>query len=318
MIITQSPLRVSFFGGGTDFPEYYEQHGGCVLSLAINKYMFVVVKPRFDSKVRLTYTKNELVKSSQDLKHDILRECLKHVGLNNAVEVITIGDVPAGTGLGSSSAVTVGALKALYLFSGQEITTQQLAQSACIVEREILHKTMGVQDQYISAYGGFRFFEFNSHQITNQKLPVGNLAEHLLLFFTGITRDSGTILRVQKNNLPKRLEVLKKMKILAYKAVSEIENNNYDAVGKLLDQTWQLKKKLAKTISNTSIDRWYQKAKTAGALGGKILGAGGGGFLLFYCPQDKKNSVRKALSDLLEIPISPEPDGAKVILNYRT
>ncbi len=317
MIIVQTPLRVSLFGGGTDFPEFYKNEGGCVLTTAINKYIYVIVKSRFDSNVRLTYTKAEFVNKSSELKHDIVRECLKHVGINHGVEIITIGDVPGGSGLGSSSAVTVGVLKALYAYIGQETAAEELAQTACFIEREALHKPIGIQDQYISAYGGSRFIEFGSG-VVSRKLSFGKISEHLLLFFTGITRSSEKILRVQSNNLSKNLDALRKIKRLTYQAVKEVKKNNGNAFGKLLDESWQQKKLLAKSISSTKINFWYKKAKDAGALGGKILGAGGGGFLLFYCPNGSKEKVRLALSKLTEIPIQPEPDGTKVILNYRT
>lgn len=319
MIIVQTPLRASFFGGGTDFPEFYSEEGGCALTMAINKYIYVIVKPRFDTNVRLTYTQAELVKNSGELKHDLIRECLKQVTLTNGIEVITIGDVPGGTGLGSSSAVTVGALKALYAYTGHETGALELAQTACVIERDVLHKPIGIQDQYIVAHGGFRFFEFSpGGQVVSRKLPIGKLSDHLLLFFTGITRDSGKILRTQTKNLSKNRDVLREMKKLAYLAVKKIEKGNYNAFGKLLDENWQLKKKLATAISNSTIDGWYQKALDAGATGGKVLGAGGGGFLLLYCPNGSKEKVRLALCELTEIPIEPEPDGAKVILNYRT
>jgi len=311
MIIVQAPLRCSFFGGGTDFPEFYEEHGGCVLTTAINKYIYVIVKPRFDNKIRVTYRKAELVKSVKDVKHEIVRECLKHVGIKGGIEVITIGDVPAGTGLGSSSAVTVGVLKALYAYVGREMDAEQLALTACYIEREMLHKPIGVQDQYISAYGGFRFFEFTKGRIGGLKIPVETLFDHLLLFYTGISRDSSKILEIQSKNTRKNTAILLTMRGMASQAIGNPQ------FGELLDESWQLKKQLG-PISSPKIDKWYEKAIKAGATGGKILGAGGGGFLLFYCPTNKKQAVRKALFRLTEIPISPEPDGAKVILNYRT
>jgi D-glycero-alpha-D-manno-heptose-7-phosphate kinase len=313
MIIVQTPLRVSFLGGGTDFPDFYEKCGGAVLTTAINKYIYVIVKPRFDSNVRLTYTKAELKKNSNSLKHDIVRECLRHVGITHGIEVITIGDVPSGSGLGSSSAVTVGVLKALYAYIGHETSAKQLAEEACYIEREILCKPIGVQDQYIAAYGGFRMLEFTKNGVVSRKYPIGKLFDHLLMFFTGITRDSAEILGVQSERIKKNREILKEMAGLVYKA-NWYEDGNF---GQLLGENWRLKKKLA-GVSNFAIDEWYQKAMNAGATGGKILGAGGGGFLLFYSPVEKKDAIRSALSDLTEIPIAPEPDGCKVILNYRT
>jgi D-glycero-alpha-D-manno-heptose-7-phosphate kinase len=317
MIIVQSPLRVSLFGGGTDFPSYYLKRGGCAFTTAINKYVYVIVKPRFDDKIRLTYTKTELVDSVKDLKHKIVRECLKHVGITGGIEVVTIGDVPAGTGLGSSGAVTVGVLKALYAYIGQETNAEQLAQEACHIEREVLHKPIGVQDQYISAYGGFRFFQFGE-KIRSKKLNVGKLPEHILLFYTGISRNADKVLKTQLKNTKKNWETLDAIGEVAYDALWEIEKGNPEALGVLLNQTWNLKKKLAETISNDKINKLYNKAIKAGATGGKILGAGAGGFLLVYCSYETKDKVRKAFSNLTEMPFVPEPDGAKVILNYRT
>lgn len=313
MIIVQVPLRVSFLGGGTDFAEFYEKHSGAVLSTAIKKYIYVIVKPRFDKNVRLTYTRAELKKNSNSLKHDIVRECLKRVEISHGIEIVTIGDVPAGTGLGSSSAVTVGVLKALYAFKGIEMNAKQLAEEACEVEIETLGKPIGVQDQYIAAYGGFRLFEFSKKGVVSRKLFMGTLKEHILMFYTGMTHDSAEILAVQKDNTKKNTEILKEMRELVYKANWADDGN----LGELLGETWRLKKQLG-PISNPQIDEWYNKGIEAGASGGKLLGAGGGGFLLFYCPNGTKDKVRLAMTGLSEFPFEPESVGATVLLNYRT
>ena len=301
MIITQTPLRCSFFGGGTDFPNFYEKHGGCVLTTAINKYVYVIVKPRFDDQIRVTYRKAELVDNVNDIKHDIVRECLKHVGITKGIEVITIGDVPAGTGLGSSSAVTVGVLRALHTYKGETMLADWLAEEACYIEREVLGKTIGIQDQYISAYGGFRFFGFDNEGVTTKKVDYGDLFDHLLMFYTGVTREADKILKVQSKNVSKNIKVLQEMKKFTHKKVT----------GELLNKSWELKKTLG-PISNPKLDKLYTKALKAGAIGGKILGAGGGGFLLVYT--NDKEKVRKAMK-LTEIPIESEPDGSKVIFN---
>jgi len=301
MIITQTPLRVSFFGGGTDFPEFYEEHGGAVLTTAINKYVYVIVKPRFDKQIRVTYRKAELVNSVKDIKHDIVRECLKRVGIDHGIEIITIGDIPAGTGLGSSSAVTVGILKALYAYLGQETNPEWLAQEACYIEREVLGKPIGIQDQYISAYGGFQHFGFDSEGVTHKKVDYGDLFDHLLMFYTGVTRDSGKILKVQQKNVPRNIKILTEMKKMTHHTVT----------GELLDKTWRLKKQLG-PVSNPKIDKLYAKALKNGATGGKILGAGGGGFLLLYT--NDKDKLRKAIK-LTEIPLESEPEGSKIIFN---
>lgn len=324
MILVQTPMRISFFGGGTDFPEFYEKHGGgCVLSTAINKYVYVIVKPRFDKKIRLTYTKAELVDDVKDLKHDIVRECLKHTQIKEGIEIVTIGDVPSGTGLGSSSAVTVGVLKALYAYKGIETDSEYLAETADYILRKVLNHPIGVQDQYISAYGGFKFFDFTNDGVIAGYMNPGKLFEHLICFYTGITREANDILKVQRENISNRIEILQKMKELTELAGEKLEEGQnelfYDDFGKLLNEEWELKKQLG-PISNPQIDELYKKGIAAGALGGKLLGAGGGGFLLFYCPNGTKGEVRFTMEDehLTEMPFEPEPDGTKVILNYRT
>jgi len=301
MIITQTPLRVSFFGGGTDFPEFYEEHGGAVLTTAINKYVYVIVKPRFDKQIRVTYRKAELVNSVKDIKHDIVRECLKRVGIDHGIEIITIGDVPAGTGLGSSSAVTVGLLKALHTYKGETMLGEWLAEEACYIERIVLGKPIGVQDQYISAYGGFRHFDFCLESTITKEVDYGDLFKHLVLFYTGKTREADKILKVQSKNISKNIKILQEMKKLTYKKVT----------GELLNKSWELKKKLG-PISSSQIDRLYTKALKLGATGGKILGAGGGGFLLLYTNDPDK--LRKSIK-LTEIPIAPESNGSIVIFN---
>jgi len=301
MIITQTPLRVSFFGGGTDFPDFYEKYGGCVLTTAINKYVYVIVKSRFDNQIRVTYRKAELVDSVNDIKHDIVRECLKSVGIDHGIEVITIGDIPAGTGLGSSSAVTVGVLNALYAYLGQKTNPEWLAQEACYIEREVLGKPIGIQDQYISAYGGFQHFGFDSEGVTHKKVDYGDLFDHLLMFYTGVTRESEKILKVQSKNISKNIKVLQEMKKFTNKKVT----------GELLNKSWELKKTLG-PVSNPKIDKLYAKALKNGATGGKILGAGGGGFLLLYT--NDKDKLRKAIK-LTEIPLESEPEGSKIIFN---
>jgi D-glycero-alpha-D-manno-heptose-7-phosphate kinase len=323
VIIVQTPLRVSFFGGGTDFPSYYLNEGGCVLTSAIDKYIFVSIKQRFDDKLRIGYTKTEMVDSVDEVQHELIREALRKTGITYGIEITTTGDIPAGTGLASSSAVTVGSLHAMYVFLRESVTPEQLAREACEIEIERLGKPIGIQDQYIAAHGGLRFIEFqkdgaiDNHPI---RLPSGvkrRLNESLMLFFTGVTRAADSILTEQKTNMNHNLSALGAMKAIAYTARDELCAGNVDALGHLLHEYWQLKKNLSSNISNGVIDEWYQAARAAGALGGKITGAGGGGFLLLYCPYDRREAVRAALSHLRELPFQLEPDGSKVIFNYR-
>lgn len=324
MIIVQTPLRVSLFGGGTDFRSFFLKEGGCVLSTAIDKYIFVTIKQRFDHKLRIGYTRTEMVDRIAEIEHELIREAFYTTGINSGVEITTMGDIPArGSGLGSSSTVTVGALHAMYALKGDAVTEERLARQACEIELDRLEKPIGIQDQYIAAYGGFCFMEFTAEdEVIIQKIRLNpnqkrHLNERLLLFFTGITRQSDYILDEQNKNIKNRSNVLREMKRIAYLARDEVQAGNLDAIGEFLHESWQLKKQLASKISNGWIDKTYKAAIRAGAIGGKITGAGGGGFLLFYCPIGKQEDLRSALSNLQELPFQLEPDGSKVIFNYR-
>lgn len=323
MIIVQTPLRISFFGGGTDFPGYFLREGGCVLSSAINKYIFVVIKDRFDEKIRVGYTRTEIVNSVNDVNHELVREALRKTGLSKGVEVVTMGDIPAGSGLGSSSTVTVGALHAMFAYQNILVSPDRLAEEACDIEVNILKKPIGFQDQYIAAFGGLRFIDFNQNgQIFTEMVNLDpqtqkRLSDNLCLFFTGVTRRAETILSKQKDQINFHLPILRNLKRLANEAREALIGGRPDDIGPLLHESWQLKKQLADGISNPSLEKYYQSALGAGATGGKITGAGGGGFLLLYCPPEKRDSVRSALNMLRELPFRLEPDGTKVILNVR-
>lgn len=324
MIIVQTPLRISFFGGGTDFRSFFMQEGGCVLSSAIDKYIFVTIKQRFDSKLRIGYTQTEMVDEVDHIHHELIRESLRTTRIDRGVEITTMGDIPSeGSGLGSSSTVTVGALHAMYAYLGEIVPAERLAREACTIEIETLKKPIGIQDQYIAAYGGLRFFEFlPDGTVRAEKVRLSPEAERVLnsnfmLFFTGVSRDSSSVLREQVNNLKDRLSELREIKEMACEARSVIEKENFEALGILLHQSWELKKRLAGTISNGWINELYEVARRAGAIGGKIAGAGGGGFLLLYVPFEYQNRVRMALHGLQELPFRLEADGTKVIFNYR-
>lgn len=323
MIIIQTPLRVSLFGGGTDFPSYFLEHGGGVLTSAIDKYIFVTIKRRFDRKLRIGYTQTEMVNTIDEINHELIREALRKTGIRAGVEITTMGDIPSeGSGLGSSSTVTVGALHAMYAYQRELVLAERLASEACEIERDILKSPIGIQDQYIAAYGGLRFMEFTtSGEVRSQKIEVDRrtlrlLNDNLLLFFTGITRKADTILSEQKKNIKDRVAILGEMKEIARTAAAELQAGNLDAIGNLLHESWQLKKRLASQISNGVLNDMYETALHAGALGGKITGAGGGGFLLLYCPQGKRENVRGALGHLQELPFKMGQDGSKVIFDY--
>jgi D-glycero-alpha-D-manno-heptose-7-phosphate kinase len=324
LIIVQTPLRISLFGGGTDFPSFFMEEGGCVLSSAIDKFIFVTVKERFDRKLRIGYTQTEMVDDVDQIQHELIRESLRLTGITYGVEVTTMGDIPSeGSGLGSSSTVTVGSLHAMYAYMGEIVSAERLAREACAIEIETLKKPIGIQDQYIAAYGGLRFFEFQPDgEVKIEKVKISPdaqrvLNDSILLFFTGVSRRADTVLNEQKNNIKDRISELREIKQMAYQARQDIITGNFDSFGKLMDQSWELKKRLAGRISNGSINEMYESARRAGAIGGKITGAGGGGFLLLYVPYERQNAVRQALHGLQELPFRIEADGTKVIFNYR-
>lgn len=324
MIITQTPLRISFLGGGTDFREYYQQEEGWVLTSAIDKYIYVTIKARFDDKIRVGYTRTEMVDSIDELQHELVRECLRKTGITKGVEISTMADIPSeGSGLGSSSTVTVGLLNAMYQYLGTPVDHERLAREACEIEIDMLGKPIGVQDQYIAAYGGQRFIHFcrnghiNVEMLRLEETVVRKLNQNLLLFYTNVARKAESVLAEQVQNIDARRHVLCEMKQLAIQARDCLRANEMDEFGRLLDQSWSLKKQLASKISNDVIDDMYSVARRAGALGGKITGAGGGGFLLLYCPAAKQDDVRSTLSDLTELSFNLERDGSKVIFNYR-
>ena len=324
MIIVQTPLRISFFGGGTDFPSFFMEEGGCVLSSAIDKYIFVSVKERFDEKLRVGYTQTEMVDSVDEIQHELIRESLRMTGIRSSLEVTTMGDIPSeGSGLGSSSTVTVGALHALYTYLGEMVSAETLAREACNIEMDVLKKPIGIQDQYIAAYGNLRYFEFlPDGQVKAEKVTLDletrrGFNDRFLLFFTGVSRRADTILREQKENIKDRIAILREIKQMVHEAKKFLANGDFDAFGLLLHESWMLKKSLADSITNGAIDDMYALARRSGAIGGKITGAGGGGFLLLYVPYEKQLSVRKALCGLRELPFRLESDGTKVIFNYR-
>lgn len=324
MIIVQTPLRISLFGGGTDFPSFYLEESGCVLSSAIDKYIFVTIKNRFDEKLRIGYTQTEMVDQIDQIQHELIRESLRLTGIERGIEITTMGDIPSeGSGLGSSSTVTVGTLHAMHTYLGDLVSTEALAREACDIEIETLKKPIGIQDQYIAAYGGFRFFDFLPNgEVKSEKINISpeaqrTLNDNFLLFFTGITRHSSSILKEQTGNIKDRITELREIKQMAYQARNDVEKGNFDNLGCLLHESWELKKRLAGTISNGYINEIYDAARHAGAIGGKITGAGGGGFLLLYVPYEYQSKVRNALNSFQELPFRLEADGTKVIFNYR-
>jgi len=325
MIISQTPLRVSFAGGGTDFSRYYREHEGAVVSSAIDKYVYVVVVPRFDELIIVNYTKKETVENVRDLKHELVREAMIRTGVENGVEITTLADVPSeGSGLGSSSTVTVGLLHALYSYKGRLVTAEQLAREACEIEIDICGKPIGKQDQYIAAYGGvchFRFCKDDSVEVRQFRRSaelIHGLSRNILLFYTGRTRKAGNILSVQDQRTEVNLEQLHCLKALAARSADALDRLRLWEIGRVLNDGWQLKRQLAEGISSPEIEEMYDLALSAGASGGKICGAGGGGFLLLYCDPAHQKAVRKAMEAYRELPIALDPDGSRIIFQNRS
>jgi D-glycero-alpha-D-manno-heptose-7-phosphate kinase len=319
MIISRTPFRISLAGGGTDLAEYYRRSPGAVVSTAIDKYMYITVNRYFDDSIILKYSRTELVKSVAAIRHPILRECLRKVGLSKGIEITSMADVVGGTGLGSSSSFTVGVLHALHAWKGEFVTAEQLAREACEIEISRLREPIGKQDQYIAAYGGFKYLEFMTDEAVRVDPLICSpktwtlLSQRLILLYTGMTRRAGPILRRARARFRSQDAVLKRMRQLAEFARRELQLGMVDSLGELLHEGWVLKRGLAAGVSNPAIDRAYERARKNGAAGGKILGAGGGGFLLLFCPPHRRERVLRALPGWREISFHFEPEGSKII-----
>jgi D-glycero-alpha-D-manno-heptose-7-phosphate kinase len=324
MVMTRTPLRVSFAGGGTDLAEFYETDYGAVLSSAIANYIYVTVKrhsPLFNERIRLNYSKSEEVQDVDEIENDIVRESLRLLEVEPPLYISTVGDHPASAGLGGSSSFAVGLLHALHAFRGERVSAGQLAEEASAVEIELLGQPIGKQDQYAAAFGGlnlFRFLAGGAVLVEPDRLANGTidrLFDSLMLFWTGHQHEAGAVLTEQKKNMLEKHDSLVRMRGHAH-ALQELAANGLDTAefGRILDESWRLKQGLARTITNASIDRWYERALDAGAHGGKLCGAGGGGCLLFVVDADRREAVRGALSELIEVPIAHEAHGSRVVL----
>ena len=319
MIISRTPFRISFAGGGSDLREYYAHSHGGVTSTAIDKYMYVSVNKRFDKSIRISYSKTEIVDKLEDLNHELIRESMRKTGVTEGVEITTIADVPAKTGLGSSSSLTVGLLNALYAFRREFKSPEKLAQDACEIEIEIVKEPIGKQDQYAASYGGLNHIQFNPDE-TVEVDPVicGNevkekLCENLFIFYLGAREGQRQILKEQTEKTKKNMDIIKEMVVLSERIRDSIAGGNLTEFGEIMHEGWEFKKKLASGISNPKIDGIYSRARKAGAIGGKVLGEGGGGFVLLYCEKENHENLREALSDLREFEFKPEPQGSKII-----
>lgn len=318
MIITRTPFRVSFCGGGSDLPAYYRKNGGCVISTTINKYMYIVIHQSFSSEQTvLKYSQTETVKDLGDIKHVLFRECLKQEGVKG-VEIASVADVPQGTGLGSSSSFTVGLLNGLKCYKREYATKEDLASAACDMEINRCGAPIGKQDQYAAAYGGLNFYQFNrddSVSVEPVLLPSDKYAEledNLVMLYVGGEHSASKILKEQSNNVDKKKEKersQKKIVELTRELKMQLEKGNIDALGKILDENWRIKRTLASGISSPRFDEIYDLAIKNGALGGKILGAGGSGFFLFYVPREERDRFRKGMADLPDMPFKFDHQG---------
>lgn len=328
MIISRSPLRISIGGGGTDLPSYYREHGGFLVAAAINKYIYITIHKTFVEDLIIKYSKMERVKDVADVEHPIIREALNLLSVDAPyLEITSMADIPAGSGLGSSGSFTTGLLKALYIYSQKVVTQQELAQQACHIEIDLLHEPIGKQDQYIAAYGGLTCFEFNSDDtVTAYPLQVSQetiytLEDNLLLFFTGYTRSASSILKEQdsasKKNDTDMIDNLHFVKDLGYQVKHALETGNTNKFGELMNVHWENKKKRSAKMSNPQINEWYELALKNGALGGKLIGAGGGGFLMFYTNEPSRLRATMTAVGLQEVRFGFDFEGTKVIINGR-
>lgn len=324
MIISQTPVRISFFGGGTDFPEFYRRSPGAVLSTSIDRYVYLTVNylsDFFDYRIKVSYSKTELVHRVGEIEHPAVRACLDHLGIKSNIEINYFSHLPARTGLGTSSSFVVGLLHALYGYLGRRVSLSRLAEEAIHLEREVIAENVGLQDQYAAACGGLNFISFSrDDRVRLEKVIVSpgvlrELQESLLLFYTGIQRYSDFIQGKHVSRIDENRRTLEKLTDLAVQGRDLLSGGgpDLDEFGRLLDQGWQLKKSMGTGVSNPGIDGIYRRALENGALGGKLLGAGGGGFLLFYVPEPRREAVREALSGLLEVSFNFENGGSRII-----
>src|SRR5271154_279958 len=325
MIITRTPLRVSFFGGGTDYPIWYREFGGAVLSTAIDKCCYLTVRrlpPFFDYHSRISYSKVENVNQNSAIEHASVRGCLQYMGIEEGVEIHHVADLPARTGLGTSSAFTVGLLQGLYALRDQMRNKHALAADAIHVERDVLEEAVGAQDQISAAFGGFNRINFNADdsfevkQVIISRERLALLQQHFALYFTGFARTASEVAKEQVRVTPNRKRELESMFQMVDEAEAIVSNPNrsLDEFGHLLHETWQIKRTLTKNITNTSLDEIYEAGRSAGALGGKLLGAGGGGFMLFFVPPERRKELRTRLKNLLCIPFGFSNRGSHVVV----
>jgi D-glycero-alpha-D-manno-heptose-7-phosphate kinase len=327
MIISRTPLRMSFVGGGSDLPAFYRKFGGAVVSTAINQFVYITVNKKFDQRIRVSYSKTEEARSVDRIQHPLVREAMKLLGAGGGIEITSVADIPArGSGLGSSSTFTVGLLHALHAFAGRHAGAEQLAREACEIEIDRCGEPIGRQDQYAAAFGGLNFIQFNPDDsvlvepIICRRETLEQMQAHTLVFYTGITRSASTILKRQQTALAgekKKQNVTRKMVELAHELRKELQHNRVTAFGEIIHEGWLLKRSLAKGITTDVIDDWYAKARAAGATGGKLLGAGTGGFLMFCAPPERHDAIARALGELRRMDFRFEPQGSRILFVHQ-
>jgi D-glycero-alpha-D-manno-heptose-7-phosphate kinase len=326
MIISKTPLRMSFVGGGSDLPSFYREFGGAVLSTAIDKYIYITVNKRFDDSYRISYSRTEEVPTIDEVQHPLARECLRLTGCSDGIEVTSIADIPArGTGLGSSSSFAVGLLHALHAYAGRYVSAGRLAEDACQIEIERCGEPIGKQDQYAAAFGGLNVIRFHPDDRVDVEPVVCRpevlvrLQEQFLTFYTGATRSASALLAKQAQDVASdraKQRCLRRMVALVDEARRALQGGELEEFGMLLDENWRLKVSLTAGISNQQVDRWYRLAREAGAWGGKLLGAGEGGFLLVHAPLESHEAIRRALAELREVPLGCERNGSQIIFYH--
>lgn len=325
MILSKTPFRISFAGGGSDLPAFYRRQSGCVVGTTIDKAMYIAIHPYFHDKIRIKYSRTEDVSSVAEIQHPLVRECLRTVGMERGMEIASFADVPAGSGMGSSSAFTVGLLHALHALTGQDAQPDELAAGACEVEIDRLGEPIGKQDQYAVAYGGLNCIYFHPDETVEVRRlncaarTLRSLNERLMVFYVGQERAARDILAEQSRRMsdPDKFARVAQMVSLAEDLARELERDNLDSFGEILDAGWKLKSGLTSDISTDAIESTYQLARRAGADGGKLLGAGGGGFLLLYCLPQKMSQVREALAGIREMPFAINSQGSTIMCNDR-
>ena len=327
MIVTRTPVRIPLGGGGTDLPAYYSKHGGFLVSAAVDKHIYIMVNKRFEDTIRVSYSKTETASSIDEIEHPIVREGLRMVGIEKGIEIVSIADVPSNTGLGTSSSFTVGLLNALHIYKREDVTREVLAEEACHIEIDVLGEPIGKQDQYLAALGGVTCLDIDKQgKVSATPLSLSNdaldeLESNTLLFYTGVRRKASDILSEQSESLAQEKgdanEAMHTIKEIGLAIKAALERSDLDAFGELMDAHWKAKKRLSSKITFGQVDRWYEVAQQNGAMGGKLIGAGGGGFMMFYC-NGGKQKLREAMSaeGLQETRFKVDFEGSKAVVNF--